>query len=86
MVDSMMYQEDGYVFLESNQPEQLLTELELLNKLENILTNSTTDIPKDVAQFESKTKQAQYLLENYCEFEVDENKYLQWYVVRWEKK
>ncbi len=86
MVDSMMYQEDGYVVLESNQPEQLLTELELLSKLEHILNSNIISIPKDVAKFESKTQQAQYLLENYCEFEVDENQYLQWYVVRWEKK
>jgi hypothetical protein len=85
MVDSIMYQQDGYVVLETNQPEQLLTELELLNKLENILT-SVTEIPQDVSKFNSKAEQAKYLLENYCEFNLDENHYLQWYVVRWEKR
>jgi hypothetical protein len=85
MADSIMYQQDGYVVLETNQPEQLLTELELLNKLENILA-SVREIPQDVSKFKSKAEQAKYLLENYCEFNLDENHYLQWYVVRWEKR
>lgn len=85
MVDSIMYQEDGYVVLETNKPEQLLTELELINKLENIL-NSVTEIPIDLTKFISKKEQAKYLLNNYCEFNLDENNYLQWYAVRWEKR
>ncbi len=84
MADSIMYQEDGYVVLETNQPEQLLTKEELLAKLSQIL-ESTTEIPRDVAKFNSLTEKSEYLLENYCEFNVDENSYLQWYVVRWEK-
>ncbi len=85
MPDSIMYQQDGYVVLETNKPEELLTESELLDKLEQIL-HSLAEIPQDLQKFTSKETQAKYLLENYCEFNVDENNYLQWYVVRWEKK
>ena len=84
MVDSIMYQEDGYVVLESNQPERLMTESELLAKLEKVL-QQVTEIPSDVAKYNNVEEQAQYMLENYCEFNMDDN-YLQWYVVRWEKK
>ncbi len=85
MADSIMYQQDGYVVLETNKPEELLTESELLDKLQKII-NSRSEIPEDVAKFASKEEQAKYLLDNYCEFNVDENNYLQWYVVRWEKR
>lgn len=83
MVDTIMYQEDGYVVLETNQEEQLMTKAELLVKLETILKEAT-EIPSDVSKYETLSEQAQYLLDNYCEFNIDDN-YLQWYVVRWEK-
>jgi hypothetical protein len=85
MVDSIMYQEDGYVVLASNQPEALMTESELLSKLESVLQQAT-DLPADIAKYTNIAEQAKYVLENYCELNLDENKYLQWYVVRWEKK
>ncbi|MBF2056558.1 MAG: chlororespiratory reduction protein 7 [Cyanobacterium sp. T60_A2020_053] len=84
MADSIMYQEDGYVVLETNQPEQLLTKKELSTKLKNIL-KLATDLPRDVQKYPTIEAQADYLLDNYCEFNLDENSYLQWYVVRWEK-
>lgn len=84
MVDSIMYQEDGYVVLETNQPEQLLTEKELLDKLETIIANSD-DLPSDIVNIPSLSAKAKYLLDNYCEFNLDDDNYLQWYVVRWEK-
>jgi len=85
MVDSIMYQEDGYVVLETNQPEQLLTQEELLAKLEQILANCD-DLPSDMMNIPSLSAKAQYLLDNYCEFNLDDDNYLQWYVVRWEKR
>ena len=36
MPDSIMYQEDGFVVLEADQPEQILTPQELLEKLKGI--------------------------------------------------
>ncbi|WPF89386.1 chlororespiratory reduction protein 7 [Cyanobacterium aponinum AL20118] len=85
MVDSIMYQEDGYVVLEPNQPEQLLTEMELLQKLEQVI-ESCQDIPSDINSIDSLSEKAKYLLENYCEFNIDDDNSLQWYVVRWEKR
>ncbi|WP_373481382.1 chlororespiratory reduction protein 7 [Geminocystis sp.] len=85
MTDSIMYQEDGYVVLETNQPEELMTESELLHKLETFLATQS-DLPQDITKFDTIKKQAEYLLHNYCEFNADDNNYLQWYVVRWEKK
>lgn len=85
MADSIMYQEDGYVVLETNQPEELMTESELLKKIETVLTNQL-DLPRDIAKFNTRQAQAKYLLHNYCEFNADDNNYLQWYVVRWEKR
>lgn len=85
MADSIMYQEDGYVVLETNQPEELMTESELLKKIEAVLA-SQSDLPRDIAKFATIQAQAKYLLHNYCEFNADDDNYLQWYVVRWEKK
>ena len=84
MVDSIMYQEDGYVVLANNQPEELMTKEELIKKLETVLTQ-TTDLSSDIRKFATVTQQAQYVLENYCEFNIDDDRYLQWYAVRWEK-
>jgi Protein CHLORORESPIRATORY REDUCTION 7 len=85
MPDSIMYQEDAYVVLEPDQPEQFLTPQELLEKLEGILRSRQDDLPKELQKFTSLTQQAQYLMENYCDLDVEPGKYLQWYVVRLEK-
>lgn len=85
MADSIMYQEDGYVVLENDKPEELMSKTELLEKLKKLVLDST-ELPRDVAQHNSIEAKAEYLLDNYCEFYPDENSYLQWYVVRWEKK
>ena len=85
MPDSIMYQEDAYVVLEPNQPEQFLTPVELLEKLKAILVTRQDDLPRDLQKFTSIEAQAQYLMETSCEFDVDPGQYLQWYVVRLEK-
>jgi hypothetical protein len=84
MADSIMYQQDGYVVLETNKEEELMTESELLSKLETLLA-SQSDLPSDISKLSTPSQQAQYLLNNYCEFNLDDDHYLQWYVVRWEK-
>jgi hypothetical protein len=85
MPDPMMYQEDGYVVLESDQPEQFMTADELKAKLAQILQQSETIIPREVKQFDSPELQAQHLLDNYFELDISADQYLQWYVVRLEK-
>ncbi len=85
MRDSIMFQEEAFVVLETNQPEQLLTPAELLEKLKAILSERQDDLPRDLQKFSSVEEQAQYLMETSCELDVGPTEYLQWYVVRLEK-
>ncbi|MCA1993822.1 MAG: chlororespiratory reduction protein 7 [Coleofasciculus sp. S288] len=85
MRDSIMFQEDAYVVLEPNQPEQLLTPDELVEKLKAILSQRQDDLPRDLQKFTSVEEQAKYLMETSCELDVGPGNYLQWYVVRLEK-
>ncbi|MGK7873587.1 MAG: chlororespiratory reduction protein 7 [Xenococcaceae cyanobacterium] len=85
MPDSIMYQEDGFVVLESDKPEQFLTAEELLEKLKGILLSRQDDLPRELQKFVSVEEQAQHLMENFCELDVGSGQYLQWYVVRLEK-
>lgn len=85
MPDSIMYQEDAYVVLESDQPEQFMSAEELQSKLVNLLLLEEVIIPRELEQFDSAESQAQHLLDNYFELDIGADKYLQWYVVRLEK-
>ncbi|ELS02260.1 Protein of unknown function (DUF3571) [Xenococcus sp. PCC 7305] len=85
MPDSIMYQEDGYVVLEADNPEQFMTPEELQNKLKNILLSGKVEIPRELFKLESIEEKSHYLMENYFELDVGEDNFLQWYVVRLEK-
>ncbi len=85
MADPIMYQEDAYIVLEADQPEQFMSAIELQTKLENLLSTDTIEIPRELTKLSSLSEQANYLRENYFELDVGDNKFLQWYVVRLEK-
>lgn len=85
MPDPLMYQQDTFVVLESNQPEQFLTAPELLEKLKEILVQCQHELPRDLHKFNSVEAQAQYLLDTSCDLDVGPGQYLQWYAVRLEK-
>ena len=85
MADSIMYQEDGYIVLESDQAEQFMTVNELQAKLVSKLILDEVLMPRELEQFNSVELQAKHLLENYFELDIGADKYLQWYVVRLEK-
>ncbi|MEO8893958.1 MAG: chlororespiratory reduction protein 7 [Coleofasciculaceae cyanobacterium] len=85
MPDSIMFQEDAFVVLETNQPEQILTPEELLTKLKAILANRQDDLPRDLQKFADLEAQAKYLMDTSCELDMEPGEYLQWYVVRLEK-
>lgn len=85
MADPIMYQEDAYVVLEPNQPEQFLTAAELLEKLKAVLSSRQEDLPADLARFTDIDQQATHLMETACELDVGNDGFLQWYVVRLEK-
>ncbi len=85
MSDPLMYQQDAFVVLETNQPEQFLTPAELLDKLKNLLMQRQENLPQDLKKFTSVDAQAQYLMDTSCEFDLNPGQYLQWYAVRLEK-
>lgn len=85
MPDPLMYQQDAFVVLENNQPEQFLTPVELLEKLKVILSQRQQDLPRELQRFNSIEAQAQHLLDTSCELDVEPGQYLQWYAVRLEK-
>lgn len=85
MPDPLMYREDTFVVLESNQPEQFMTPSELLEKLKGILMQRQNNLPQDLQKFTSVKAQAQYLLDSSCSLDMEPGQYLQWYAVRLEK-
>ncbi|MBN3868949.1 MAG: chlororespiratory reduction protein 7 [Nostoc sp.] len=86
MPDPLMYQQDHFVVLEANQPEQFLTPSELLEKLKTTLQQlEIQDLSPDLQKFETVEAQAQYLLDTSCELDIAPGQYLQWYAVRLEK-
>ena len=85
MPDPIMYQEDAYVVLESDQAEQFMSAEELKDKLINLLLLEEVLIPRELEQFETVEARAQHLVDNYFELDIGADKYLQWYVVRLEK-
>jgi len=85
MPDPIMYQEDGYVVLETNQPETFYSAAELLEKLRDVLARHQDELPHDLQKFDSIDEQAKALMENSCEFDLGPGEYLQWYAVRLEK-
>lgn len=85
MPDPLMYQQDTFVVLEPNQPEQFLTVAELLEKLTAVLNQRQGDLPRELQNISSVSAQAQYLIDTSCELDVGPGQYLQWYAVRLEK-
>jgi hypothetical protein len=86
MPNFLMYQQDNFVVLEPNQPEQFLTTLELLAKLQQVLSEiPDSDLSPDLQKLTSLAAKAQYLLDTGCKLDIASGKYLQWYAVRLEK-
>lgn len=86
MPDPLMYQQEHFVVLETNQPEQFLTKSELQQKLQSILEKmNPQNLPMDLQKFDSVVAQSQHLLDTSCELDVGVGEYLQWYAVRLEK-
>ncbi|MBC7822277.1 MAG: chlororespiratory reduction protein 7 [Candidatus Parcubacteria bacterium] len=85
MPDSLMYQEDHFVVLETAQPEQFLTAAEMLEKLRSILSQHQDNLPRDLQSLPTIQEQAKHLLDTACELDVGSGDYLQWYAVRLEK-
>jgi hypothetical protein len=85
MSDSLMFNNDAYVFLEADRPEQLLTPAEMFAKLKEVVLKYDEELPIDVRKIVGTDNRVQYLLDTSCELDSIPGQYLQWYVVRLEK-
>jgi hypothetical protein len=85
MSDSLMFNNDAYVFLETDLPEQLLTPAEMSDRLTEIVIKFADDLPQDVRQIGSVEARVRYLLDTSCELTLAPGQYIQWYAVRLEK-
>jgi hypothetical protein len=85
MPDSLMFNNDAYVVLENDLPEELLTPTEMFAKLQGIVMKFGDDLPIDVRKINGIENRVQYLLDTSCELDLAPGEYLQWYVVRLEK-
>jgi Protein CHLORORESPIRATORY REDUCTION 7 len=85
MSDSLMFNNDAYVVLEPDLPEQLLTPTEMFAKLQEIVVKFADDLPIDVLQITNIDDRVKYLLDTSCELDLGPGQYLQWYAVRLEK-
>jgi Protein CHLORORESPIRATORY REDUCTION 7 len=85
MSDSLMFNNDAYVVLETNRPEEILSPVEMFAKLKEIVIKFAEDLPIDLQQIDSVDNRVQYLLDTSCELDLAPGEYLQWYVVRLEK-
>jgi hypothetical protein len=84
----MYSDEEMYVVLETDQPEQLVTTLELLTKLEAVLSDLSEQpeqLPQDLQAIPTIPEQAKHLLATTCELDIGPSQFLQWYAVRLEK-
>ncbi len=86
MPNSIMYEEDYFVVLETNQPEQIISVSELHEKLKaTLLQINYENLPNDLRQFDTVEAQVKYLIDTSCELDLGPGEYLQWYAVRLEK-
>ena len=83
MPDPIMYQEDGYVLLRHDQPEQIMETEEMHQFFRDLFTKQPNLLPEELADLD-QAAQFTKLLEDYCELEITDG-FLQWYAVRFEK-
>ena len=85
MSDSLMFNNEAYVVLETDLPEQILTPAEMSAKLQEIVIKFADDLPIDVRKINGVNERVKYLLDTSCELDLAPGEYLQWYAIRLEK-
>jgi hypothetical protein len=83
--NTLMYDEEHFVFLEPGQAEQFLTALEMVEKLRQLVTDYADDLPQDLLRFATIEAQVDYLFKTSCELDLGPGKSVQWFAVRLEK-
>jgi Protein CHLORORESPIRATORY REDUCTION 7 len=84
---ALLHQEDYFVVLETDRPEEILTAGEILAKLAQVIAAQGDAMPPGLGleAFDNPKDQAQHLLDTVCELALGPAEYLQWYAVRLEK-
>ena len=82
MSNSLMYQEDYFVIIQTDLPEEILTKQELLEKLQKVLEEFSGVMPPELVKFTTLEEKALFLQNNFCEWKTQPGEYLQWYATR----
>ena len=85
MSNPLLYSEEHFVVLATDQPEQIITATELFEKLKGIVADRQDNLPRDVQRLTDLTEQTTYLMSTACELDLGPDQFLQWYAVRLEK-
>ena len=85
MPDALMYDEEMFVVLETDQPEVFLTPEALSIKLKGLLKSLHHNLPVDLEAISTIDAQVQHLMDTSCELDLGPDQFLQWYVVRMDK-
>jgi len=85
MTNSFIYQDDYFVVLRPDREAEILSKLELLETLEKLLENFADEAPSELAKLSNLKEKAVYLMDNYCQWNIEAGIHLQWYVTRLEK-
>ncbi len=65
--------------------EEILTAAELQQRLETILGDRQSDLPRDLAKLPTVEAQAKSLINTACDFELQPGQTMQWFAIRLEK-
>ena len=82
---SLMYEEDHFVLLMPGAAEEILTAAELQQRLETILGDRQSDLPRDLVKLPTVEAQAKSLINTACDFELQPGQTMQWFAIRLEK-
>ncbi|MEX1316593.1 MAG: chlororespiratory reduction protein 7 [Synechococcaceae cyanobacterium] len=83
MSDPLLRELDHYVVLEPAAGERILTAAETLGWLEEQLA-ALAEVPADLRDLQSRTAQAERLLDTACQLEIEPGRSVQWFAVRLE--
>ncbi len=79
-----LHQDDYYVVLQPELPEEILTKEELLEKLLVLLQTFPDSSPHELEKFNDLTEKALFLRDNFCQWNIEPGQYFQWYAIRLE--
>ncbi|MCS7030058.1 MAG: chlororespiratory reduction protein 7 [Gloeomargarita sp. SKYG116] len=85
MADPLLYEGEHYVVLTPTAPEELCTEAELRERLQRVL-DQMPELTPELAVYPTVAERVQYLLDRACRLEWGEGEFMEWYLVRLEKR